>query len=159
MPYSFHAIANEILDLAKSVNTPVTPQKLQRLMFFAQLEHVARHDEALFDDIFVFWPTGPVLPALYHKCRALEGAPLEQFLCIVSPEPGVRLTPRVPAEDLRTRCLLMEVFGRYGHLLPPALVTLARETLAPLRLEVGAALFPEHLKAAARRLASRQPTA
>lgn len=43
--------------------------KLQKLLYYAQGHHLARHGRPLFDDQVQAWSHGPVVPAVYHEFK------------------------------------------------------------------------------------------
>ena len=70
MTYSAMAVANAFIKRSKEEEiTNLTPMKLQRLMYYAQSWHLAIKGEPLFDDFFARWPSGPVIPSLYHAFK------------------------------------------------------------------------------------------
>lgn len=60
-------VANNFLHRAFTQNVPVTPMKLQRLVYFLYKEYYKRTGELMFSEQFQTWSTGPVLPSLYAK--------------------------------------------------------------------------------------------
>jgi uncharacterized phage-associated protein len=44
--------------------------QLQKLIYMADMNFVGRHRQRLVDEDFEAWDYGPVLPSLYHKCKA-----------------------------------------------------------------------------------------
>ena len=67
-------VANNFLHRAFTQNVPVTPMKLQRLIYFLYKEYYKRTGEILFSEQFQTWRTGPVLSSLYAKfgCSGTE---------------------------------------------------------------------------------------
>ncbi|GIG85800.1 type II toxin-antitoxin system antitoxin SocA domain-containing protein [Plantactinospora endophytica] len=47
----------------------MTAMKLEKLVYYCQCWHLARHDSALFDEPIQAWREGPVVPALYQRHR------------------------------------------------------------------------------------------
>ena len=60
-------VANNFLKKSFTENVPITPMKLQRLVYFLYKEYLKRTNEPLFSEEFQTWTTGPVLPSLYAK--------------------------------------------------------------------------------------------
>jgi len=48
----------------------ITPLKLQKLCYYAQGTHLAKHDKKLFNDDIYAWAHGPVVPSLYNKYQS-----------------------------------------------------------------------------------------
>lgn len=64
-----------VLDVAKYIlqqQGRITPMKLQKLVYYAQVWWSAEHDDALFPETIKAWAQGPVVPPLFqaHKGRA-----------------------------------------------------------------------------------------
>lgn len=115
MAYSAFALGNHLLALAGDMQMPLNPQKLQRLLFFAQAFHVALHNEPLCDDTFVVWETGPVIPGLFHKCKAFGSDPITCKIHVSSADTNYRAFPVVPDIDLQSRAFLMRLMDTYGR--------------------------------------------
>jgi uncharacterized phage-associated protein len=48
---------------------PVDPRSLQKLLFYSQAFHLARHGEPLFEDQFEAWIFGPVVDQVWRKYK------------------------------------------------------------------------------------------
>jgi uncharacterized phage-associated protein len=66
MPYPASAIANEFIRLAKKSNRPLSPMKVQKLVYFAHGWYLALTGEPLINEPVEAWKFGPVIPSLYH---------------------------------------------------------------------------------------------
>jgi uncharacterized phage-associated protein len=53
----------------KSGNGSYSPLKLQKLVYIANLLHVAEFKKNLVKEPFQAWDYGPVIPSLYHKLK------------------------------------------------------------------------------------------
>ena len=69
MPYSALSIANEFLKLGKKENIPISPMKIQKLLYLAQGYYLYIHEDSLVDESFEAWKFGPVLPSIYRTCK------------------------------------------------------------------------------------------
>lgn len=112
MAYSSYAITNKFIELGLACGADITPKKLQRMLFCAQVLSTRKNSSPLIDDFFVKWPTGPVVPGLYHKLKAYEGNSVDQRIWIASANPDVKVYPAVPAEDLKTLSLIYAVAAK-----------------------------------------------
>lgn len=67
-PTTAAAVANEFLALrdADPGYPPITPMKLQKLVFYAHAWYLATHDDPLFAEDIEAWPWGPVVRGLYR---------------------------------------------------------------------------------------------
>ena len=49
----------------------LTVKRLQKLLYFSNIEYMKRFNgRQMFEDTFHAWPSGPVIPAVYHKYLA-----------------------------------------------------------------------------------------
>jgi uncharacterized phage-associated protein len=64
---SVHDVAAELIDRLGSM----TAMKLEKLVYYCQCWHLARHGVPLFEEAIEAWRQGPVVPALYRQHRGL----------------------------------------------------------------------------------------
>ncbi len=57
------AVSNRIVEL---INGKVDKMKIQKLLYFAQAEHLVKYDKPLFEEDFEAWEYGPVILSLYE---------------------------------------------------------------------------------------------
>jgi uncharacterized phage-associated protein len=69
MPYPAAAIANEFIKLARESHRPLSPMKLQKLVYFAHGWYLAFTGEPLINEPVEAWQFGPVIPSLYHTLK------------------------------------------------------------------------------------------
>ncbi|MDJ1470923.1 DUF4065 domain-containing protein [Cytophagaceae bacterium DM2B3-1] len=67
--YSSAAIANYFLAKGKADNKPLSPMKLQKLMYFAYGWYLATTNQRLFNEMIEAWRYGPVIPSVYEAFR------------------------------------------------------------------------------------------
>jgi uncharacterized phage-associated protein len=70
MPYPAAAVANEFIKLAREANKPISPMKLQKLVYFAHGWYLAFMGKPLINEPVEAWKFGPVIPSLYHSLKA-----------------------------------------------------------------------------------------
>ena len=73
------ALANTILMLSFDEGVPVTPMKLQKLMFFVYSDYLRKYDEPLFPERFQTWKYGPVLASIYYEFNAFGANSITKF--------------------------------------------------------------------------------
>ena len=69
------AAANRIIEWTNNYNSSrgyeeqivMTGKRLQKLLYFADVEYMKRYGESMFTDEFYAWPSGPVIPSVYYK--------------------------------------------------------------------------------------------
>lgn len=77
---SVQAISNTILKRAfEDDNEPVTPMKLQKLMYFVYREYLQRYGQRLFGENFQTWKYGPVLSSVYDEFKSFGSRPIDRF--------------------------------------------------------------------------------
>jgi uncharacterized phage-associated protein len=78
MPFPSVAVANEFLTIARSKGTPLTPMKLQKLVYFAHGWFLALNPgQPLISERVEAWKYGPVIRALYSQFRDYGDASIE----------------------------------------------------------------------------------
>ena len=78
MPYESKAIANYFLGLAERDGVPLSPMKIQKLVYFAHGWHLAIYDEPLIDETVEAWEFGPVVPTLYRDFKRFGNGPITE---------------------------------------------------------------------------------
>jgi uncharacterized phage-associated protein len=69
MAYTALQVANEFLRIAKKHDSPITPMKLQKLVYFAHGWSLGIFDKPLIDEQIEFWAYGPVIDSVYHEFK------------------------------------------------------------------------------------------
>lgn len=82
MPFPAKAIANEFLDIAEREERPITPLKLQKLIYFAHGWHLAIKKTPLIDRRIAAWRYGPVIPAVYGEFKQFGNEPITDYRAI-----------------------------------------------------------------------------
>src|SRR6185437_3205902 len=78
MAFSADAVANYFLDRACAASLPVSPMKLQKLIYFAHGWHLAleKNGHPLLAENEQAWEYGPVLPSVYHEFKDFGDQPI-----------------------------------------------------------------------------------
>jgi len=77
MLYSPKSIANYFLDLAKASNQPISPMKLQKLVYYAHGWYAGYTNNPLIDEAVEAWQYGPVIPSLYQEFKRFGAGAIE----------------------------------------------------------------------------------
>lgn len=75
-PYKAKAIANYFLAKAEGEHKPLTPMKLQKLIYFAHGWHLALVSKPLIDERVQAWEFGPVIRTVYDEFKQFGSAPI-----------------------------------------------------------------------------------
>lgn len=67
--YSAAQIANYFIRRSLEENKPISPMKLQKLVYYAYGWYWAFKNDKLFDEPILAWKYGPVIDSLYHKLK------------------------------------------------------------------------------------------
>lgn len=115
-------VANFFIDICNnSADDQITNMKLNKLLYYAQGCHLARHAQPLFCDTIEAWPYGPVTPAIYHKYKVCGKAPISKA------DDEYKSSVFTP-EELET---LTDVMREYGKYTGSALVSLTHKSGTP----------------------------
>lgn len=113
MPYSPKAIANYFIELANAAGEPVTPMKLQKLVYYAHGWHVGFTGQPLINESVEAWQYGPVIPSLYHEFKRFGSSPITVKATDLDPARFDFVEVPTPAED-PIRKFLTSVWNGYG---------------------------------------------
>ena len=74
----YHAleIAKYVIDKCFKEGAPVTNLRLQKLLYFIQLESYKKNTIFMFDDDLYAWQFGPVVPEVYYEYNMYGGSPI-----------------------------------------------------------------------------------
>ncbi|WP_266368823.1 Panacea domain-containing protein [Tellurirhabdus rosea] len=69
-------IATQFINKSIAAGKPVTPMKLQKLIYLAHGLHLARHDKPLIRERVQAWSYGPVIPEIYGRFKKWGNNPI-----------------------------------------------------------------------------------
>lgn len=69
-------IADYFIKLANDTGSYISNLKLQKLVYYAQVWHLALYGDPLFQEDFQAWVHGPVIPKLYQKYKGFRWQPI-----------------------------------------------------------------------------------
>lgn len=78
LPVDAKAIANLMLDWADADAVPVSPMKLQKLLYFCHADMLAHYGVPLIKQNFEAWDYGPVVPSIYKEFKAFKDRPISK---------------------------------------------------------------------------------
>jgi len=120
MSYESKAIANYFIDLAARERKPLTPMKLQKLIYFAHGWNLAIHGKPLIDEQVEAWKFGPVVNTIYHEFKHFGSQPVKGHATDIRLNEADILnshiiTPEINSDDADTKALLDKVWEIYGQ--------------------------------------------
>ena len=136
MGYSAKAIANWFLETAEAEGVPVSPLKLQKLVYLAHGWHLGLTDgEPLVDDEFAqAWRYGPVFQSLYDEFSEYGKDPIERLAEEIDFSKSGELKisePGILSHDRDTHRLLERTWEIYGHRTAAQLSALTHKSGSP----------------------------
>ena len=90
-PYDAKAIANFFLGLAEAENIPLTPMKLQKLVYYAHGLHLGLTGQPLLNEAIRAWNFGPVIMSLYKEFADFGAEPITRKAVEVECAPGTNM--------------------------------------------------------------------
>ena len=69
-------LANLFLEWAGEARAPISPLKLQKLVFFTHADFLVRTGKPLIKQEFEAWDYGPVVPSLYREFKEFKDKPI-----------------------------------------------------------------------------------
>lgn len=112
MSYEAEAIANAFIKLAKDEGKPLSPMKLQKLLYFAQGHSLSLRNEELITDNCQAWAYGPVFPSVYHELKKYGSGEITALIEDHSDEPE-QVGRFDPPTDSETCKFLSVVWDNY----------------------------------------------
>jgi uncharacterized phage-associated protein len=139
MPYPASAVANEFLKIAHNANVPITPMKLQKLVYFAHGWYLGLTNCPLINEPVQAWKFGPVIPSIYHALKKYGNNPIRGLISdddfygetgfnsyVYSIDDGPE-----PSSNEVVKKLIARVWEVYGGFSPVQLSNLTHETGTP----------------------------
>jgi uncharacterized phage-associated protein len=116
-PVNALAVANYFLEKGWKQGIPISPLKLQKLVYFAHGWWLGLTGRPLIDAPILAWTYGPVIPELYDEFRRFGSDPIVDRATVVNTnlqlEPA-SLTPEQRAELTPLLDKIWETYGKYS---------------------------------------------
>ena len=132
MKYSAKAVANKFIDIAKEKGSPITPLKLQKLVYFAHGWYLSlTNGQPLIDEKIEAWRYGPVVPSLYHEFKSHGNRAIEMYATALEIDQGFRIvTPHLP-DDKNLSAFIDKIWEVYGKFTGIQLSNITHESNTP----------------------------
>lgn len=72
-------LCNNILVRGRREGIPITPMKLQKLMYYVCRDYAKETGESPITEDFEVWQYGPVLPSVYGEFKAFGSNPISEY--------------------------------------------------------------------------------
>lgn len=102
--FNSKGLANLFLDWAAECAQPITPLKLQKLLYFCHADYLVSYNVPLLEDEFEAWSYGPVLPMVYHEFKDFGTRPITGRATDFDP---INCSSYIPTVDPTNEHLLM----------------------------------------------------
>ncbi|MDH6290870.1 Panacea domain-containing protein [Rhodococcus opacus] len=101
-------IAKWFVAWAENIDAEVSNLKIQKLLYYAHGNYLAKTGEPLFHDGIQAWAHGPVVPTVYHEFKTFGSNPID---------PDVALDDSFNWDDFQdVEPFLLGIWDRYGSL-------------------------------------------
>jgi uncharacterized phage-associated protein len=105
-PIDAKGLANLILSWAEVDHLPITPMKLQKLLFFIHADFLVRFGRSLLKQEFEAWDHGPVIPGVFQEFKRFSKNPITSRAWTFDPIDAVKKVatcslPETEAEAVR----------------------------------------------------------
>ena len=134
MPFSAAAVANEFLRLAHRDHKPITPLKMQKLVYFAHGWHLAITGKPLITEPIQAWQYGPVISSLYQIFKEAGSSPI-RFAASVPIQNGFIAASLdregAPEEVAIAKQIIERVWNQYGKYTAAQLTTITHSEKSP----------------------------
>jgi uncharacterized phage-associated protein len=105
------SIANYFLDLARKNGDPISPMKLQKLVYYAHGWYAGYTQQPLINEEIEAWQYGPVIPSLYYEFKPYGASAIKGK---ASDWEGNRFSEVPTPSDLNIRSFLDNVWNSYS---------------------------------------------
>jgi uncharacterized phage-associated protein len=119
-------LANLFLDWSDEAEIPLSPMKLQKLLFFTHSDFLVRTGEPLIKQEFEAWDYGPVIPSIYRAFKKFKDRPITVRAKSFDP---IAMAAKVPSCELDQLVvsLVRQMFDFYSQLTALHLSDLSHE--------------------------------
>ena len=99
MAYTAASIANAFLSRSFRDKCPISPMKIQKLIYIFHGFSLVEFDEPVLDEVFEAWKFGPVLSSLYQEVKHVGSGSIENYLRDIDPETGASSPAPIPDDQ------------------------------------------------------------
>jgi uncharacterized phage-associated protein len=109
-------IANHFIQKGIDDGNPVTPMKLQKLLYFAYGWYWALYDKRLFNETIQAWKFGPVVLSVYHMVKNFGNNPIKWTILDLEKMEAPVLNKKEDADVISFLDEMWKVYSKYSAL-------------------------------------------
>lgn len=79
MAFDAAQVCNNILKRGFAEGVPISPMKLQKILYFTASEYAKKTGNPLLIEPFLQWQYGPVVASVYSEFKPFRGGPIHQY--------------------------------------------------------------------------------
>ena len=143
MAFPSKAVANYFLTLGQRDSIPLSPMKVQKLVYFAHGWHLALTGQPLINEQVEAWQYGPVVDTLFHEFKIYGNQPIDDLATSYDWKSETWFAPNVDDPDYATcinvplaKKLMDRVWDTYGQISAIRLSNMTHEPGGPWDLVV-----------------------
>lgn len=72
-------LSNNILIRGRKEDIPITPMKLQKLLYYVCVQYAKKTEELPIIERFEVWKYGPVVPSVYAEFKTFGSSPITEY--------------------------------------------------------------------------------
>jgi uncharacterized phage-associated protein len=130
-PYPVKAVANAVLDKSFAAKKPISPLKLQKLLYYANGYYSGAYGKPLVDEAFEAWQYGPVVPSIYHEFKGFGNGPITRAATELDWDAEEEIPVACVFDDPRVQRVIDYVWRTYGSMSPIALSEMTHRPDSP----------------------------
>lgn len=115
MIYNAKSIGNYFLHLADIKQIPISPIKLQKLVYYANGWHAGYAGTPLIDESIKAMPFGPIIPSLFQEFKSFGSSPINRMGMSLNAQ-ATELVPESKPEDPAVLAFLRNIWNAYASL-------------------------------------------
>ncbi|MCJ2178869.1 Panacea domain-containing protein [Novosphingobium album (ex Hu et al. 2023)] len=129
-PYDIKGLANLFLDWADEDGIPITPMKIQKILYFSHADYLQITGTPLASQSFEAWDFGPVDPSVFEEFRRFSKAPIQERAYRFDPIAGKRVLAKIApcGGDLK---ILRSLYNFYKRASATALSDMSHDPNGP----------------------------
>lgn len=113
LSYPATYVANNFIQLGFNEDIPITPMKLQKLVYFTHGYFLALHNQTLIQGSIKAWDYGPIIPVLYQEFKQYGNRPIDDFSYDIDCSQKTLVHFFVPENDVQASSMIHQIWDLY----------------------------------------------